>query len=87
MKPRYTYLFRKGDIVYCQYFDREDDEYKRSFGFIVDRVQERGEWGVDIMYKLIIQNGPHSCWLFERDIIKIIDRKPYDLGKEEKTKI
>lgn len=71
------FQYKIGDIVYCQYYDRNIDEYKKVFAFITDRTQERGEWGVDILYCLTIQNGPNNFWIFERDIIKLINRKPY----------
>lgn len=88
MKSRKRYLYKVGDIVYCNYFDRQADDDKKSFAFILGRTVEQGEWGTDILYLVVIQNAPFykNYWLHERDIIKVIDRKPYIVEKKGQNK-
>ena len=72
-----NFLYKKGDIVLCKYFDTEHDRYVNVYGFILERIKNPGEWGVDKDYNIFLQLYGKKVWLREDEITKLIDRKPY----------
>jgi hypothetical protein len=69
-----NFLYKNGDIVLCKYFDTESDVYVSVFGFILDRIKNPGQWGIDKDYRILLQKYNRKVWLREDEIIKLIDR-------------